>query len=166
MGPFAAVWGVVKTVWRQVTGGVGSGTVPSSVRTAAADPIQESLDDLATEHARLVAGGDVEVPERFDEFLAGRLFDRPLVPDVAVVSRPRRWASLLLGVAVGFLVGTVTAAGLLVGLWVATTYASQEPTLVVTGLVALVGVTVLASLVKGLAMRYGRGRPPRWSTAR
>ena len=167
LGPLAAARALVGTVWRQVTGGVGSGTVPSTVRSLA-DPIQSSIEDLGATYDRLAdsEGTTAARSEDFAAFLEQHLLGGPAVPQVRLVSRNARWRRLLAGVARGAIVGAALGVALLGAGWFATHVVQADPTLGHQALLGLAGLTVLASLVKGVALRYGRGRPPRWSTTR
>jgi hypothetical protein len=167
LGPLAAVRSLVGSVWRQITGGVGSGTVPPNVRSRA-DRSQASLDDLETTYERLA---DSEGPtgaraDDFGAFLEQQLLAQPVIPRVTLIDRSTRWRQLLVGVATGVIVGTVSVAVILVSLWFAVRSVQADPTLALRALLGVAALVLLASVLEAGAIRYGRGRPPRWSTAR
>lgn len=167
MGPLAAARSLVETVWRQITGGAGSGTVPSTVGSLA-DSIQDSLIDVEAAYVRL-EGSEGTTASRsgdFGAFVEQQLLAHPVVPAVRVVRRSARWRQLLVGVAAGVLVGTVSAGAILGALWLGVRSVQTDPTLALRALLGVVVLLLLASAAKGVAIRYGRGRPPRWSTTR
>lgn len=167
LGPLAAARSLAGTVRRQVTGGVGNGTVPSTVRSLA-DPIQASFEDLAVAYERLAdsEGTTASQADDFGAFLEQQLLAQPVVPRVSLVRRSTRWRQLLVGVVTGALVGTVSAAAILVALRFAVHAVQRDPTLAPRALLGVAALVLLASVVKGVAILYGGGRPPRWSTAR
>lgn len=162
LGPLAAARSLAGTIRRQVTGGVGSGTVPSSVRSVA-DPIQASLDDLETDYERLAdsEGTIASQTGDFRTFLEQQLFAQSVVPTVRLVSRRKRWRQLLLGVAVGVVVGSLSGIVVLGVLWFSLQTARDDPVLAVSTLGGVAAIVLLASVLKGLASRYGRGRSTR-----
>lgn len=167
LGPLAALRALLKTVRKQVTGGAGSGTVPSYVRELS-DPVQSSLDDLHEDYQRLA---DVEWSvaagaDGFGTFLEEQLLAGGMVPDVAVVDREQRRRQFLVDVATGATVGAVLAVVVIGVLVAAATVAARDPATVFDALLGGVGLALLASVVKALVVRFGSDRSPRWPLAR
>jgi hypothetical protein len=167
LGPLSAARALLKTVRKQVTGGAGSGTVPSYVRELS-DPVQSSLEDLHDDYQQLAdVGWSVAAgADGFGEFLEAKLLTGAIVPDVSVVDREQRWRDLLVGMVVGAAVGTVLAAVVLGVLVVGATVAARDPSTVFDVLVGAAGLAVLASVLKALVVRFGSDRSPRWPLAR
>lgn len=162
-GPVASARALVRLVYRQVTGGAGSGTVPSVVRERA-DPVEDALAQLYGEYERLadVAGTVADDPADYGAFVQTYLFDQSGVPDVGVVDRGDRIRRLLLAVVRGLLVGTVLAALSVVAIREATRAAVADQTLALNALLGVLLVAAAASLLKGALLRYGDGRTPGW----
>jgi hypothetical protein len=166
-GPLASARALVRTGYRQVTGGAGSGTVPSVVQERA-DPVQDALAELHDAYERLadVEGTVAADPEDYGAFVQTYLLDKSGVPDVEVVNRGHRLRRLLLAVVRGLVVGTLLAALSLVVIREATRAALADPTLATNALLGLLLLVAAASLLKGALLRYGGGRMPGWWPAR
>lgn len=166
-GPLGATRTLAKMVRKQVTGGAGSGTVPNTVREVS-DPLQDRFDELHEGYRELQAneGSIAAEADSFPAFLESALLSGRDVPDVRVVDHGDRYRQLLVGIVIGAVVGTVAALATLAALWYVTSVAERDPRMVFDGLVAAVGLTLLASLLKAVVIRLGGTWPPRWPMAR
>lgn len=166
-GPLTAAWALARTVWRQVTGAPGSGSVPSNLRSVA-DDLQSSFDDFGTAYDGLAdePGTVAARAEDFGSLLESRALAGAGVPDVSVVRRRTRWRQLLLGVTAGTLVGATSGVAVLGAGWFAVRTARRDPATTLTALLAVVALVALASVLKGVAILVGRRRLPGWTTAR
>jgi hypothetical protein len=162
-GPGESLAAVATGVRRQVTGGAASGTVPSSIAEAAA-PVDAAVDELEAGYERLadVEGSVAGAAEEFWAFLAAQLLTGEDLPAVSVVDSERRRRELLREVAVGAGVGAVAGVAVVAGLWVLAGVAARAPTLVLDTLVAVVALTLLASLAKAALVRLAPDWLPRW----